>query len=297
MADYLVKGETLVALADTVRSKTGSAEPVIFPEGVAAAIGNSPEADLAVTLWAERVKADNLSYMLYRCRSLTTLPTFDASSATTMSHMCHGCVNLEEVPHLDTSNVTDIGYAFMECEKLRIVPPLNTSKAATVSYMFNSCIVLKTVPLLDFSAVKNMSGVFNSCLELKVIPALDIRNLASCAGPFNNCRAVTEMWVRNIKCDLQVGSGTSWGHLLTVDSLTHLIYECRDTGSNKTLTIGSANMEKLANTYVKTIDITDEMRAEDDLIDEKLPFVVCDSTDEGAMLITSYVRLKNWTLA
>jgi len=103
--------------------------------------------------------------------------------------------------------------------------------------------------------------------------------------------------LRNIKTNLQVGSGTSYGHLLTVDSLIHLIKELRDTGFSKTLTIGSANLEKLANVYVRTIDITDEMRAEDDLIDEKLPFVVCESTDEGCMLIKDYVNFKNWKLA
>ena len=38
------------------------------------------------------------------------------------------------------------------------------------------------------------------------------------------------------------------------------------------------------------------MRAEDDLIDEKLPFEVCESADEGGMLTTDYVGLKNWSI-
>ena len=103
--------------------------------------------------------------------------------------------------------------------------------------------------------------------------------------------------MKNIKVNLQVGLGTSWGHLLTVDSLLHLCKELINVGESKTLTVGTANLEKLANIYVKTIDITDEMRAEDDLIDSKLPFEVCESTDDGAMLITSYVTQKNWKLA
>ena len=64
----------------------------------------------------------------------------------------------------------------------------------------------------------------------------------------------------------------------------------------RTLTVGFVNLEKLENIYVRTIAITDEMRAEDDLIDEKLPFEVCDSTDEGAVLISDYIREKNWQL-
>ena len=40
-----------------------------------------------------------------------------------------------------------------------------------------------------------------------------------------------------------------------------------------------------------------KMRAEDDLIDEKYPFARCESTDEGATLITDYISVKNWKLA
>ena len=189
--------------------------------------GNSPEAELALTLWSERSGATSLTYMFSQCHSLTTVPLFDTSKVTNMSYMFEGCTSLTTVPLFDTRNVTSI---------------------------------------------TNMSKMFYNCYKL------------------TNC------YLRNIKVNLQVGSGTSYGHLLTLDSLIHLIKELRDTGSSKTLTVGSANLEKLANVYVRTIDITDEMRVEDDLIDEKLPFEVCESTDEGAMLITAYVLEKHWTL-
>lgn len=166
-----------------------------------------------------------------------------------------------------------------------------------MSYMFNGDTSLITVPLFNTANVTNMNYMFYNCTSLTTVPQFDTANVTNMNSMFYSCKNLTDCYLCNIKMDLQVGSGTFWGHLLTVDSLVHLIYECRNTGSNKTLIIGSANMEKIANTYVKIIDITDEMRAKDDFIDEKLPFVVCDSTDEGAMLITSYVRLKNWTLA
>ena len=49
--------------------------------------------------------------------------------------------------------------------------------------------------------------------------------------------------------------------------------------------------------YVKLIDITDEMRAEDEYIDNKKPCVVCESTDEGAMTLKEYGISKNWNIA
>jgi hypothetical protein len=106
--------------------------------------------------------------------------------------------------------------------------------------------------------------------------------------------------VKNIKSTFQIGSGTSWGHLLTLDSLLNAIKELwiKTGTSTSKLMMGTANIEKLADVYVKLIDITDEMRAEDEYIDNKAPFVQCESTDEGAMLITEYVTtVKNWQLA
>ena len=77
-----------------------------------------------------------------------------------------------------------------------------------------------------------------------------------------------------------------------LDTLLNTIQELVDTGSSKNLTIGSANLEKLANVYVK---LTGE--AEEDETLPKLPFEVCESTDEGAMLISEYVALKKWSIA
>ena len=69
------------------------------------------------------------------------------------------------------------------------------------------------------------------------------------------------------------------------------------SGTQQTLTIGTANLEKIANVYVKLVDVTDEMTAQDPYAANKLPCVECESTDEGAMTLTAYAGLKNWGLA
>ena len=93
----------------------------------------------------------------------------------------------------------------------------------------------------------------------------------------------------NIKIDIQIGSDTSWGHLIQKDCLIQIISELiKPASGTHTLTIGSANIAKLADTYVKLLD---------DDGSEKYPFVVCESTDEGAMLISDYCTAKSWNLA
>ena len=162
--------------------------------------------------------------------------------------------------------------------------------------MFINCSSLTTIPQLDTSNVTSMSYMFNGCSSLTTILQLDTSNVTNMNSMFNGCVKMTNLSIKNIKVDLQVGSGTSYGHLLTVDSLLGLCKELITTSSSKSLTIGSANLNKLANVYVKRITITDEMREEDPLIDQKIPFEVCDSTDEGAVLITNYTKSKKWTL-
>ena len=180
----------------------------------------------------------------------------------------------------------------------RFCGTLDTSSGTNFQSMFASCNQTEDFgELSDTSKGINFNSMFCACHKLTTPPSLDVRNANVLSDMFWYCVKLTNLNIKNIKVTLQIGSGSSWGHLLTVDSLVNTIYECRDTGSTKTLTVGSANLAKLANVYVKLIDITDEMRAEDDLIDEKKPFEVCESTDEGAMLITDYVGLKNWKLA
>ena len=238
----------------------------------------------------------NMTYMFFLCSKLTTVPLFDTSNVTDISYMFDDCSALTTVPLFDTRNVTNMRAMFADCSALTTVPLFDTRNVTNMASMFADCSALTTVPLFDTSNVTDISYMFDTCSKLTTVPLFDTRNVTSMSYMFYKCIGLTECYLRNIKTNLLVGSGTSYGHLLTLDSLIHLIKELRDTGSSKTLTVGSANLEKLANVYVRTIDITDEMRAEDDLIDEKLPFEVCGSTDEGAMLIVEYAAEKNWAV-
>ena len=113
---------------------------------------------------------------------------------------------------------------------------------------------------------------------------MDTSNVTNMSSMFSNCSSLTNLDLRNIKINLQIGSGTSWGHLLTVDSLVNTIKELVTRTSYYTLTMGPANLEKIANLYCKIIDDTDP----------KKTMELCQSSEEGAMTLIDYALRKHW---
>ena len=194
------------------------------------------------------------------------------------------------ISYSDTENVTDISSMFYYCPNLQTIPQLNTSNVTDMSYMFRDCSNLQTIPQLDTSKVTNMYYMFRDCWRLQTISQLDMINVTNTSEMFSGCSKLTNLTLLNIKVNLQIGSGTSWGHLLTLDSLINTIKELwnySDGSKSPKLTMGSANLEKIANTYVLVTDeTTDKMTAE-----------VCDSTTEGAITLQAFAYKKGWTLA
>ena len=200
---------------------------------------------------------------------------------------------------IDTSNVTDAEYMFAYSTP-ETVPMFDTSKVANMKSMFYGCKQLLTIPEFNTNNVTNFTQMFSGCSAITVVPALDLKNIMVVTGVnsmFYGNTAMAECWLKNIRVNIQVGSGSSYGHLLTLESLLHLCKECIYDYNRHTLTIGTTNLAKLEGIYVKLIDITDDMRAEDDLIDKKYPFVQCESTDEGVMTMQEYMATKMWSLA
>ena len=312
---YLISEERLKEIADIMRNKTGETEECSLEE-----IKNKLEAVRTENDFLKFRECDglfsfygagrlttmpkldtrsvtNMNNMFSGCSGLTTIPQLDTSSATEMGGMFYGCSSLTTIPQLDTSSVTFMNSMFSNCSSLTTIPQLDTRSATFMNSMFSKCSSLTTIPQLDTSSATDIAGMFIGCSSLTTIPQLDTSSVTDMNQMFSGCTNLTNCYLRNIKSSLVVGSGTTYGHLLTVESLLYMIKELVNTGSSKTLTMGTANTAKLSSTYVKLINITDEMRAEDDLIDSKLPFEVCESTEEGALaILTDYVALKNWSI-
>lgn len=199
-------------------------------------------------------------------------------------------------------NVKSLYYEFYNYggTDLSILEGLDTSNVTNMTYMFYNCSNLTTIPQLDTSNVTDMTYMFYNCLRLETVSGLDLYSAQTLSSVFYNCKALTNLTLYNIRIALRIGSGTSYGHLLTLDSLINTVKELWDYSSGTTtytLTMGTANLAKITDTYVKLIDITDEMREKDQYIDNKKPCEVCESADEGAMLLKDYATLKNWALA
>ena len=229
----------------------------------------------------------NFGSMFQHCGALTSIPELDTSKGTDFNHMFQYCRALTSIPKLDTSKGTDFNHMFQYCNALTSIPELDTSEGISFDSMFTGCSALTSIPELDTSKGTNFNYMFKNCSALTSIPKLDLNKCTSCSSAFINCPRLENLYLYNIRTSITIGSSTSYGHLLTVDSLVHTIKELCTSRSKRTLTMGSANLAKISSLYCRVLDDTDE----------KKPMELCESTDEGAMTLTEYAALKNWVLA
>ena len=211
----------------------------------------------------------------------------EAMKLSDFSYFCYGGARTEALNIIDTSNGTNFDSMLYNCSRLTTVPKLNTSKGTDFSGMFFSCQSLTSIPDLDTSNGTDFGNMFFACISLTTIPELNIGNGTKFNNMFNGCSSLTNLTLLNIRHSITIGAGTSWGHLLTVDSLVHTIQELCAASSSQTLTMGSANLNKIANIYCKVIDGSNE----------KKTMELCGSTDTGAMTLAAYANMKNWNLA
>ena len=106
----------------------------------------------------------------YQGTSVDELIKFDDTSlVNNMEYMFYYCKNLTTIPLLDTSNVTGMRQMFYNCSSLTTIPLIDTSKVTVMNEMFSGCTKLETVPALNVSNVNYMSGIFGACSNLKSI--------------------------------------------------------------------------------------------------------------------------------
>ena len=265
VVDSAVLDEGLKQIADAIREKAGTTDALAFPQAMADAIaaiqgGGATIEPLTIT--------ENGTY--------TAPDGVDGYSPVTVDVKGSG----EELV------ITDFSYFCYNGVRLDVLDIIDTSNGTNFTSMFQNCSILTTAPELDTSNGTNFTQMFYNCSNLTTIPKFDASNVTDFSQMFYNCKLLTNLYLCNIRKSIKIGSGTSWGHKLTVDSLVHTIKELCTVTSSRTLTIGSANLEKIAGLYCRITDATNE----------KKTMELCESTDEGAMTLHDYASEKNWLI-
>lgn len=251
----------------------------------------------------------NMSYMFYDIFALETLnlSNFDTNKVTRASHMVGNCRNLKTliIPDGFLKNITDATWLFFYCEALTNfdTTKLDFSNVTNASYCFCGCKALNVIDLrFKTSKITNMEEMFSlgtTGNNLEQILGLDMYSCTKDTNLFFECIQLKELTIKNIRISIVISTDRIAVNL-SRNSLLGVAKELWDnSGSStaKTLTITTAHKTTLDGIYVKLVPITEEMRAEDPYIDNKKPFVECESTDEGAMTVSNYITVeKNWTI-
>lgn len=242
----------------------------------------------------------NFSYVFSQCRALKNMPikTFpDNASCNCIYETCELMVS--DTP-INVGKPKSLNNAFRYCRSLNTEVTIDAVNCTDMSYCFYYTDKIPKITVTNTPNKINTAGVFYGCGALKDV-FIDLRTSSNVSNLFEYCNALENVIVKNVKLSLKLGSYTDWGTKLTNASLLNTAQELWDNTGNalggaRTLTLSTPSKTAIQSIYVKLVDVTDEMRAEDEYIDNKKPCVECESTDDGAMTLEEYIISKNWQI-
>ncbi|MBR6515939.1 MAG: BspA family leucine-rich repeat surface protein [Bacilli bacterium] len=199
----------------------------------------------------------------------------------------YGGSSVDYIKNLDTSRVQNFEYMFIGCGSLLTIPLIDTSNGTRMQHMFNTCMQLQYIPQLNTSKVTDMNTMFSNCRALTTIPQLNTSNVTSMGNMFSNCLVLKSILMYGMKVAFDISSSTQF----EASDLVTTMSNCQVVTTSRKLTMGSTNLAKLNNVYVKETGVEPYEGI------TVRPCVICESTDTGAMLATDYFTSTGWTLA
>lgn len=224
----------------------------------------------------------------------------DLSNCTSATQMCQN-TPIKTLTLSNTGLIKDFSSFCYRADDLGEISPLDLSSCTNFGSAFYMDTFgshpLKEVHISNSGKVTNFSASFRNCSNLETIETIDLYSHTSgLSNMVQGCNNLTNLTVKNVRMSQLTINVSN----LTVDSLVNTIKELWDYSTSTStyrLVMATTNLAKLENVYVKLITPTAEQIAQDQYIESKMPCEVCESTDEGAMLITEYAVMKGWTLS
>lgn len=239
----------------------------------------------------ETKSAEKLFYELSEATSVDMFIEYnDTENVTNMSNMFYGCRKIKNIPLFNTSNVTNMQKMFYNCQSLITVPLFNTSNVTTMQSMFQSCSKLTSIPLFDTSKVDYFQYAFTGCSALTTIPAFNVSKKPMSNKfdyMFSGCTSLKSILMYGMSDEFIISYSTQF----EASDLVTVMSNCQVITKSEKLTMGTTNLAKLNGVYVKETGVEPYEGI------TVRPVVICESTDEGAMLATDYFTSTGWTLA
>ncbi len=266
--------------------------------------GTQPSLNIRINNSEYITNARNLFYQrkINNINDNNTLNLENCTLAGSMFRNAYFAGDNKTVTLLNTQNLTEVTDLFNNSTALEGINELDFISVTNCSNIFYMCQSIKEIYLKNTQNVTNFATAFYWCLTVETIKTIDLYSANNVSMMFFVAEKLKNLTLKNIKISLQIGSGTSWGHLLTNESLLNTAKELWDNTNNalggaRTLTMSTTSKTNIQSIYVKLITPTAEQEAEDPYINNKKPCVECTSTDEGAMTLEEYIISKNWSIA
>lgn len=241
MADYVVKGESLTAVADAIRAKTGETDALGLGEmpgkvGDVFEAGKKSEYD---AFW-DRVQenGERSNYGMAFCMSVFPRPAFDPKYD----------IRTTNAQYMFTYwNNTPVNPGYFELDLRKCGVEIDFSQSTSFQSMFQTNYQLAAIGVFDTRSATALSNTFYYAIALHTVEKLILKDDGSqkLSNTFTNC-----LGLENIAIEGVIGSALDihWSNKLTHDSLMSIINALKDyvgSGTTYTCTLGTANLAKL----------------------------------------------------